>query len=74
MENLINRFNKDYPNGSIQVQRIMMEIPEKGEVSKATIQPDVNNSQRFFTWYGEGKTVEEAQLNAIKFALSYLYS
>ena len=51
-----------------------MEIPEKGEVSKATIQPDVNNSQRFFTWYGEGKTVEEAQLNAIKFALSYLYS
>jgi len=74
MKSLINRFNEDYPNGSIQVQRIMMEIPEKGEVSKATIQPDVNNSQRFFTWYGEGSTVEEAQLNAIKFALSYLYS
>jgi aspartate 1-decarboxylase len=49
MKSLINRFNKDYPNGSIQVQRIMMEIPEKGEVSKVTIQPDVNNSQRFFT-------------------------
>lgn len=71
---MIKKFNKDYPNGSIQVQRIMMEIPEKGEVSKVTIQPDVNNSQRFFTWYGEWKTIEEAQLNAIKFALSYLYS
>lgn len=71
---MIKKFNEDYPNGSIQVQRIMTEISEKGEISKATIQPDVNNSQRFFTWYGEGGTVEEAQLNAIKFTLSYLYS
>ena len=74
MKSLINRFNEDYPNGSIQVQRIMTEDPEKGEISKATIQPDVNNSQRFLTWYGEWKTVEEAQLNAINFTLSYLYS
>ena len=49
MKSLINRFNEDYPNGSIQVQRIMTEFPEKGEIFKATIQPDVNNSQRFLT-------------------------
>ena len=74
MENLINRFNKDYPNGSIQVQRIMTEDPEKGEFFRVTVRPNVYNEKRFFTWYGWWEKVEEAQLEAIKFTLSYLYS
>ena len=69
----IKKFNEDYPNGSIQVQRVMAEVPGQWEISKATIWPNVDNSQRFFTWYGEWRTIEEAQLNAIKFTLKYLY-
>ena len=49
MENLIKRFNEDYPNGSIQVTRIMTEDPEAGEYFKATIRPDVAYEKRFFT-------------------------
>ena len=49
MENLINRFNRDYPNGSIQVQRIMTEDPSKGEYFRATVRPNVDNEKRFFT-------------------------
>lgn len=46
---LINRFNRDYPNGSIQVQRIMTEDPSKGEYFRATVRPNVDNEKRFFT-------------------------
>lgn len=74
MENLINRFNEDYPNGSIQVQRIMTEDPEKGEYFRATVRPNVDNEKRFFTWYGWWENVKEAQLEAINFSLNYLYS
>lgn len=74
MENLINRFNKDYPSGCIQIQRIMTEDLEKGEYFKATVRPSAYNEKRFFTWYGWWKTVKDAQLEAIKFTLSYLYS
>ena len=71
---MIKKFNEDYPNGSIQVQRIMTEDPEKGEYFRATVRPDVAYDKRFFTWYGWWEELEEAQLNAIKFTLSYLYS
>ena len=71
---MIKKFNEDYPNGSIQVTRIMTEDPEKGEYFKATVRPDVSYEKRFFTWYGWWEKVREAQLEAINFSLSYLYS
>lgn len=47
-------FNETYPNGSITTQRIMWDNPEI-EIIKATVTPDCDKPNRFFTWYSQAK-------------------
>ena len=47
-------FNETYPNGAIQTQRIMTEEPWI-EIFKATIIPDCDHPERFFTGYSQAK-------------------
>lgn len=69
---LIKKFNRLYPNGSIVSQRIMTE--EQGvEMFKATVTPDLEKPERYFSAYA--KTIwnlDKAQDKAIKLALKLL--
>lgn len=47
-------FNETYPNGSIVTQRIMTEEPWV-EIFKATITPDCDHPERYFTGYSQAK-------------------
>lgn len=47
-------FNETYPNGSITTQRIMWDNPEI-EIIKATVTPDCDKPNRYFTWYSQAK-------------------
>ena len=50
-------FNDNYPNGSIVTQRIMVDEPNI-EVFKATVTPDCDKPQRYFTAYSQAKRWE----------------
>ena len=74
---LIKKFNKLYPNGSVVVQRIMTE--ETGiEMFKATVTPDLEKPERYFSAYADmlreatGNALEVAQDKAIENALELL--
>lgn len=47
-------FNEHYPNGSIVTQRIMTDDPTL-EVFKATVTPDCDHPERYFTAYSQAK-------------------
>ncbi len=69
---LIKKFNRLYPNGSIVSQRIMTDEPGV-EVFKATVTPDLEKPERYFSAYA--KTIwnlQAAQDKAIKLALKLL--
>lgn len=69
---LIKKFNRLYPNGSIVSQRIMTDEPGV-EVFKATVTPDLEKPERYFSAYA--KTIwnlQVAQDKAIKLALKLL--
>ena len=75
--NLIKKFNRLYPNGSIVVQRIMTE--ETGiEMFKATVTPDLEKPERYFSAYADmlrdttANALEVAQDKAIENALKLL--
>ena len=62
---LIKEFNRLYPNGNIVSQRIMTE--ETGvEVFKATVIPDLEKPERYFSAYA--KVREEDIANALDIA------
>ena len=74
---LVKEFNSNYPNGSIVVQRIMTE--ETGiEMFKATVTPDLEKPERYFSAYADmlreatGNALEVAQDKAIENALNLL--
>lgn len=70
---MIKKFNKDYPNGSIITQRIMVEEPGI-EVFKATVTPDCDKPNRYFTAYGFSKeSLIEAEDLAVIRALQALW-
>ena len=50
-------FNDNYPNGSIVTQRIMVDEPNI-EVFKATVTPDRDKPNRYFTAYSQAKRWE----------------
>lgn len=62
---LIKEFNRLYPNGNIVSQRIMTE--ETGvEIFKATVIPDLEKPERYFSAYA--KVREDATANALEMA------
>ena len=74
---LIKKFNKLYPNGSVVVQRIM--TAETGiEMFKATVTPDLEKPERYFSAYADmlrgttANALEVAQDKAIENALKLL--
>lgn len=74
---LIKKFNSNYPNWSIVVQRIMTE--ETGiEMFKATVIPDLEKPERYFSAYADAprdtiaNALEMAQDKAIEKALQLL--
>ena len=69
----IKKFNKDYPNGSIITQRIMVEEPGI-EMFKATVTPDCDKPNRYFTAYGSStESLIEAENEAVIRALQALW-
>ena len=74
--NKIKKFNKLYPNGAIQVVRVITDEPTY-EIAKATIIPDVDKPERSFTSYAKevndkAGSFEVAQMRAIDLALFLL--
>ena len=75
-------FNDNYPNWAIVTQRIMTEEPWI-EVFKATVTPDCDKPNRFFTWYSQAKwwewfinktaALENAESSAVWRALAFLW-
>ena len=73
-------FNENYPNGSIQTERITIE---NMEIFKATVYPDVNTPQRLFTWYSQAvwwdwyinktSALENAETSAVGRALAFMW-
>lgn len=62
---LIKEFNSHYPNGSIVSLRIMTE--ESGvEIFKATVTPDLEKPERYFSAYA--KVREDVTANALEMA------
>lgn len=77
-QELVKQFNTQYPNWSISVQRIMTEEPGI-EIFKATITPDMDKPDRYFSAYSSEKSeifnsIEIAQSKAIDIALKLLLS
>ena len=74
-------FNDNYPNGSIVTQRIMVDEPNV-EVFKATVTPDCDKPNRYFTAYSQAKrwegfinktsALENAETSAIWRALAFM--
>jgi len=74
-------FNETYPNWCIQTQRIMTEEPWL-EVFKATVFPDCEHMERFFTGYSQAKwgdwfinktsALENAETSAVGRALAMM--
>ena len=74
--NRIKKFNKAYPNGAIQVVRVITDEPTY-EIAKATVIPDVDKPERSFTSYAKevndkSGAFEIAQSRAIDLALFLL--
>lgn len=72
----IKKFNKLYPNGAIQVVRVITDEPTY-EIAKATVIPDVYYPERSFTSYAKevndkSDAFEIAQARAIDIALFLL--
>lgn len=72
----IKKFNRLYPNGAIQVVRVITDEPTY-EIAKATIIPDVDKPERSFTSYAKevndkSDAFEIAQARAIDIALFLL--
>ena len=75
-------FNETYPNWSIVTQRIMTEEPWI-EVFKATVMPDCEKPQRYFTGYSQAKwwdwfinktsALENAETSAVGRALAMMW-
>lgn len=71
---LIKEFNKNYPNGCVNVQRIMVEEPGV-EVFKATAILDIEHPERIYTSYAKTTwNLEAAQDRAIKLVLKLVLS
>ena len=49
-------FNENYPNWCIQTERF---LEWDMEIFKATVIPDIEKPERFFTWYSQAKRVKE---------------
>lgn len=75
-------FNETYPNWSISTQRIMTE--DVGiEIIKATVIPDCDKPERYFTWYSQAKwwdwfinktsALENAETSAVGRALAMMW-
>lgn len=62
---LIKKFNRLYPNGSIVSLRIMTDEPGV-EIFKATVTPDLEKPERYFSAYA--KVREEVTANALEMA------
>lgn len=74
--NKIKKFNRLYPNGAIQVVRVMTDEPTY-EIAKATVTPDVDKPERYFASYAKevndkADAFEIAQARAIDLALFLL--
>lgn len=72
----IKKFNRLYPNGAIQVVRVITDEPTY-EIAKATVIPDVVYPERSFTSYAKevndkSDAFEIAQARAIDIALFLL--
>jgi len=72
----IKKFNKLYPNGAIQVVRVITDEPTY-EIAKATVTPDVDKPERYFSSYAKevndkSDAFEIAQARAIDLALFLL--
>lgn len=72
----IKKFNRLYPNGAIQVVRVITDEPTY-EIAKATVIPDVDKPERYFTSYAKevndnSDAFEVAQMRAIDLALFLL--
>jgi hypothetical protein len=75
-------FNETYPNWSIVTQRIMTEEPWI-EIFKATVMPDCEKPQRYFTGYSQAKwwdwfinktsALENAETSAVGRALAMMW-
>ena len=73
---LVKKFNKLYPNGAIQVVRVITDEPTY-EIAKATVIPDIDKPERYFTSYAQevndkSGAFEMAQSRAIDIALFLL--
>lgn len=62
---LVKEFNSNYPNGSIVSLRIMTDEPGV-EIFKATVTPDLEKPERYFSAYA--KVREVATANALEMA------
>lgn len=49
-------FNENYPNWCIQTERF---LEWDMEIFKATVIPDIEKPERYFTWYSQAKRVKE---------------
>ena len=49
-------FNENYPNWCIQTERY---LEWDMEIFKATVIPDIEKPERYFTWYSQAKRVKE---------------
>ena len=75
-------FNKEYPNGAIQTQRIITE-EQWVELFKAVVTPDCDKPERYFTWYSQAKwwewfinktaALENAETSAVGRALAMMW-
>ena len=75
-------FNETYPNWSIVTQRIMTEEPWI-EIFRATVMPDCEKPQRYFTGYSQAKwwdwfinktsALENAETSAVGRALAMMW-
>lgn len=52
----VRYFNENYPNWCIQTERF---LEWDMEIFKATVIPDIEKPERFFTWYSQAKRVKE---------------
>lgn len=52
----VRYFNENYPNWCIQTERF---LEWDMEIFKATVIPDIEKPERYFTWYSQAKRVKE---------------
>lgn len=70
----MKNFIHDFPNWSVVFTRIMTEDEREWELIKVVVSLDVMfTKDLYYTWYGEWKTIEEAQNNALAYVLNLLY-